>query len=239
MFQRPMDAIIRLRPLAFPLLFFLVPIGDCPSPVEAQRLSQCIAQLPFIQTGVGTPAEFWLPKPVQCEQRSFDATEFAQGKRQFTVLHIPVSYPAQTGVRAPWRSIGDLGEPDVRRIRKYDGEHQRAIRSGLLCVQVREVLADASPGINFHQQIGQVNSGKQVVEAIRPQIRFFGHISLEWRDAQDAVFQGDIRQLAFRKKLGDSLEAVVKLASALIEVLAAGSHMLSGWQTPPASWDKR
>jgi hypothetical protein len=76
-----------------------------------------------------------------------------------------------------------------------------------------------------------VDSGRQVVKAIRQQIHFFRHVRLEWRDTQDAVFQGDIQQLAFRKKLGDYLEAVVKLASALIEVLGRWSY--AGWAAGP------
>ena len=53
--------------------------SPCPS-IGVDCISQGVPGLSLVQSGLAGAAQFGLFQPVECEQRPFDATEFAKGK---------------------------------------------------------------------------------------------------------------------------------------------------------------
>jgi len=84
------------------------PVANLAKPVQADRPSQIVAQLAFVQDSAHSAAQLRVKQPVEHEQRSLDAPELAKRERQAILTRVTAQFAQhQRGRHRPVPDGGD------------------------------------------------------------------------------------------------------------------------------------
>jgi hypothetical protein len=109
---------------------------------------------------------------------------------------LQVSQPGREPISRAATSFRHPGQAEIDAICENLGEQRRSIVGGSPAALMGEAFRKAGPSIDLQQQIGDLDSGHQVVGGLRQRPNLGRLLRLQWPDPQQAGVQGHVVQRA-------------------------------------------